>query len=263
MESAQGRQAPTVIPVAYVGEGLLRDCLVGVAPDYGIRLHTVSNDIGEAIRAVEHLHLAACIVELPIKGEDTREAIGRLSLDGASEAPVIAIGRNGLDVGAEDVLQVGARGYITDRRSISELFEMVRKLAEGRIVKIAIDQWSGSPENSLDPHAKELVGRLTFKERDCIEYVVGADLPWKVIARCLGVTRHTLYNHIYRTYKKLEFPSGSGSVQKLRAFMETHGIYRVSDGGTWNWPEKDAGATDRTPAAHPIEVVADNRRRDL
>ena len=122
-------------------------------------------------------------------------------------------------------LEAGASAYLIKKTPPAEIIEAIRELMEGgspmspaiaRKVVQAFERPRGrSPE----------MDRLTASERGVLERLVRGDL-YKEIADELGISIHTVRNHIHHIYEKLQVKSREEAVKKLRGPRRWLGLAR-------------------------------------
>jgi DNA-binding NarL/FixJ family response regulator len=132
------------------------------------------------------------------------------------------------------VLAVGARGIFRKHEPPAQLLRAIEMVAMGEVFPSGalLHRWQMPPPQSapeVPPRRSREPGEgklssLTKRERQTIEAVVAdASAPAKVIAGRLGISEHTLRNHLTSIYSKLEVSGRLG----LQAFaMQQQGMGR-------------------------------------
>ena len=122
-------------------------------------------------------------------------------------------------------LEAGATGYLLKKTPPAEIIEAIRELVDGgspmspavaRKVVQAFERPRG-PSPGMD--------LLTASERGVLERLVRGDL-YKEIADELGISIHTVRNHIHHIYEKLQVKSREEAVRKVRGPRRWLGLAR-------------------------------------
>ncbi len=149
-----------------------------------------------AVIAAEQPHVVLLDVHLPGGGgaEVVRRAPGpRYLALSVSDAPADVI----------ELIQAGARGYVTKTISPPELADAVVRVHEGdavfspRLAGFVLDAFTQPPAE--DPE----LGALTPREREVLEHIARGYL-YKEIAARLGLSTRTVESHVAAVLRKLQ-----------------------------------------------------------
>jgi two-component system, NarL family, nitrate/nitrite response regulator NarL len=109
------------------------------------------------------------------------------------------------------LMAAGARGIFYKHQPPGQLLKALESAGHGahptpELPKAPIDTPPSSPAPRLQAALREdQLAALTRKERETVATVVAdASAPARVIAARLGISEHTLRNHLYSIYSKLE-----------------------------------------------------------
>lgn len=96
-------------------------------------------------------------------------------------------------------LSAGARAVLSKSAPLTKLMDAIRSASSGR-------PWNPpSIETRLEPVADDW-DALTARERD-VAGLVAQGLPYREVATRLGISEHTVKNHLRRIYDKLDISS--------------------------------------------------------
>ena len=111
-------------------------------------------------------------------------------------------------------LRAGASGYLLKRSAPEELLAAIRDVHNGGSpMSMEIARRVVSHFHQIQKPASE-VDQLTKREREILD-LLAQGLPYKQIADRLGLSSHTIHNHLKRIYGKLHVQSRTEAVVKF------------------------------------------------
>jgi len=207
---------------------LLRWALERLIESAGCEFAVVGSaaDAGEALRLAREAHpdLVLLGLEMPGVAEEVLPGLVKLG------RPRIIVLTASLDNAASDRAMIdGACGLLRSSDSPDTILKAMRKVhagelwldraASGRVFG-ALTKSKASP----DPIAAR-IGRLTVRERSIIAMLARlGGARHREIAGLLGVSEHTLRNHLSKIYAKLEL----GGHFELYLYAKRHGLDRAA-----------------------------------
>lgn len=155
------------------------------------------------------------LMDLGLPGRSGIEGIARLtSRSPGSKAIVLTIHEESDKV--FEAICAGASGYLLKPSAPEEILESVRRVQRGAapinayIGRKILDMFSRIPPPT-DAAGKDY--GLTDREREVLQHLVRG-LTMRQVADELGVSFHTVNNHVRNIYRKLQVSSRSGAVAK-------------------------------------------------
>lgn len=185
--------------------------------------------VGSATSIAEMLESQACrdadviVMDLDLGGEDSTKALADLTRTRHARV-LILTGARDMDAHRRAVM-AGARGVVRKEEPVDVLVKAIEKVHEGDVwvnralIGDIMDMLTGSKPAANPDDAK--ITSLTPKEQEVIAAVVrhrGAKSL--VIAEDLGISEHTLRNHLTVIYHKLEV---HGRLE-LYVYAKEHGL---------------------------------------
>lgn len=188
--------------------------LIGEQPD--MRCPIAVDACEEFLVALEHDPPPdVVLMDLGLPGRSGIEGIARLaSLAPSAKAIVLTIHEESDKV--FEAICAGASGYLLKPSDPEEILESVRGVQRGAapinpyIGRKILGMFSRVPPPAAE--AGEDYG-LTDREREVLEHLVKG-LTMRQVAEELGVSFHTINNHVRNIYRKLHVRSRSGAVAK-------------------------------------------------
>lgn len=182
-----------------------------------------ATNLEDALEQVPEAAPHVVLLDLDVGGRDGIEVIGRL----AQTARVLVLTGVRNTEAHDRAMLSGACGVITKETPAETILKAIEKAALGEIWldraatgRLFMELSHGRASSIQDPlHA------LTSRERQIVvEIASDASATTRAIATRLGITEHTLRNHLSSIYEKL----GLSTRVELWAFANRHGVARKS-----------------------------------
>ncbi len=195
---------------------------VFIVDDHALVRSGIRAELGDAVDVVGEADDVAGAVELIL--ERTPDVVlldvhmpgggGRAVLERVlGKAPTTAFLALSMSDAAEDVIdviQAGARGYVTKHISGPDLVDAITRIAEGdavfspRLAGFVLDAFAGpalgaAPAPTFDPE----IDQLTPRERQVLR-LIARGYAYKDIARELGISTKTVERHVSAVLRKLQ-----------------------------------------------------------
>ena len=195
---------------------------VFVVDDHALVRSGIRAELGEAVDVVGEADEVGAAIELIL--ERTPDVVlldvhmpgggGRAVLERVlPEAPAVAFLALSMSDAAEDVIdviQAGARGYVTKHISGPDLIDAILRIAEGdavfspRLAGFVLDAFADrtlgtAPTPTFDPE----LDQLTPRERQVLR-LIARGYAYKDIARELGISTKTVERHVSAVLHKLQ-----------------------------------------------------------
>lgn len=236
----------TTVPIAQAARAAAQGPIrVFVAEDHAITLWGLQRLIDAAqprMRVVgsastreqllNHAALAEAdvlVLDLDLAGESTAESLADLQRRCAGQVLVLT-GADDPDVHRQVVLK-GARGVLHKSESAQVILQAIEKVHAGEVwinrglLGEVLAQLTGRLPGppSEDPALRRIAG-LTARERDIVATMVRLSGAKQIaVAEALGMSEHTLRNHLTTIYSKL----GLHGRLELHIFASEHGLTRA------------------------------------
>lgn len=154
-------------------------------------------DLESALEAVRTARPDVALVELGLPGAEPEET-ARAMVRQPDVETVFLCAADDPDLAAA-ALAAGARAILSTNAALDNLVDAIRSAAAGR-------PWGpASAETRLQPPEDEWDG-LTPRERE-VAALVSQGMPYRGVATQLGISEHTVKNHLRRIYDKLDINS--------------------------------------------------------
>lgn len=173
------------------------------------RMHLTGSatSIAELLASPESREADVIVIDLDLGGQDSSDSFAKL-LDTYGAKVLVLTGARDLDAHRRAVL-AGARGVVRKEEPVDVLLRAIEKVHEGDVwvnralIGDIMNMLTGSKKAAAPDDAR--IATLTPKEIE----VIGAVVRHKgakslVIADDLGISEHTLRNHLTAIYHKLE-----------------------------------------------------------
>lgn len=225
-------------------------------------------DEAEAIATIDERSLDVVVVDAAVTEGNIAATVERVA-DALPRGGVVFIATLADRPPLADVIEAGARAYLSKEAALADLIGSVRAVSRGEVV---IPQPLVGPlvTDLLDRQrdqreAFEVLERLTRRERQVL-VLVGADLDNRTIARSLGISEGTARTHVQNVLGKL----GVHSRTAAAAFARRTDLLRTRQGARAGDPVgarhrsigsltvSDADGDGGSPPRAPISVGAPN-----
>jgi two-component system nitrate/nitrite response regulator NarL len=179
--------------------------------------------IDDACRICSETHPNVLVLDLDLGGDDGARAIPRLSANGHTAVLVLTGIRDPARHYA--AIMEGARGIVAKEEDAKVIAKAIRKVHAGEIwldrqgTQKVLSMLSRRPLPAPGSGLDALIAGLTAREREIIATLsANAAKPAKEVAALLGISGHTLRNHLTSIYDKL----GVSSRLALYDFAHKH-----------------------------------------
>ena len=207
-------------------------------------------DGDEAVALTKEIRPDVVLMDINMPGLNGLEATQMIK-DAAPDTRILVLTIHSDDEYVFQVLQAGASGYVlkdVDPANLAEAIRTVNKgqaylrspllekvleefgrLSQAQTETAAAVEWQSngrsssvlpSPARSRDDEGRSLLDRLTFREREILECIVGGQSN-KEIAATLMISEKTVKNHVSNILRKLELADRTQAA-----------IYALRRGGT-------------------------------
>jgi DNA-binding NarL/FixJ family response regulator len=177
--------------------------------------------IDDAVRLCAANPPDVVILDLDLGARNGAEAIPQLEAGGRTAVLVLTGVRDTEQ--HEAAIIAGAKGVVRKEAGAEIIVKAIRKVHEGEIwldrsaTHRLMSALRGRPSQRQDP----AIASLTSRERDIVvTLATHAGAPAKRIAALLGISEHTLRNHLASIYAKV----GVSSRLALYEFAQRHGL---------------------------------------
>jgi len=141
--------------------------------------------------AGQHPDLALCLLDLALKRENGLAALQHLK-EVAPDIAVVIVSAAEENATIRDCLDAGAMSFIPKSATPEQLTEALRQVLEGRVyLPMQIYDSAPAAQPNLTPRQLDVLGCLS------------RGLPTKSIARELGLSEHTVKDHLTSIYQAL------------------------------------------------------------
>ena len=166
------------------------------------------------------------LLDLDLAGSNSADALGELAQ--RSSAKVLVLTAEEDPAVYRAVVVSGARGVLHKSEPADRLLRAIEKVAAGeiwlnaRLMGEVLGQLTGrgAPRHEEDPNARRIAS-LTPREREIVVAIIRrAGDKLLAVADALGMSEHTLRNHLTTIYSKL----GVRGRLELHVFATAHGL---------------------------------------
>jgi two-component system, NarL family, nitrate/nitrite response regulator NarL len=187
----------------------------------------VATTIDEACRMCATCQPDVLILDLDLGGHNGADAIPQLIANGRTAVLVLTGARNP-ELHHAAVI-AGARGVVAKEAEAAVIVKAIQKVHAGEIwldrrsTQIILTTLASQPRVDPATPLEDLLAKLTPRERDVILALsTNAGAPAKEVAALLGISEHTLRNHLSSIYDKL----GVSTRLALYEFAQKHRLAR-------------------------------------
>ena len=167
----------------------------------------------QALSEIPHYPPDVVLMDINLPGASGIECVRRLKQAHPSIEFLMLTTYDDTDL-IYDALRAGASGYLLKRAAPEMLLESIREVHGGgspMSPEIARRVVSGFRENQAPASGLE---DLSAREREILDQLAEG-LPYKQIADRLGISPHTVHNHLRKIYGKLHVQSRTEAVVKF------------------------------------------------
>jgi DNA-binding NarL/FixJ family response regulator len=182
----------------------------------GMRCVATCTSAEQALAVLPALNPTVVLLDINLPGMSGVECIQKL-LELLPKALVVMVTIQSNITAIFQSMQAGAVGYLHKPVDADELIAAIHEVVDGGspmtmgIARQVVKAFKTIP--CADPQAGELAD-LSPREHDILRMLAEGGL-YKEIAEELGVSWHTVHNHIRRIYKKLHVRSRSQAINKF------------------------------------------------
>jgi DNA-binding NarL/FixJ family response regulator len=194
----------------------------------GMRVVGSATSSSEALKAVKELAPDVIILDIDLGTENGVQAIPDLLA--ACKAKILILTGVRDEAVHNSAILAGARGVVPKEARADIILAAIAKVHQGQFwldraatSRLLIEaSRKNAPGHGEDPEQRK-ISSLTAREREIIALIgIEAGATAKVIANHLGISEHTLRNHLTSIYEKLAVPNRLA----LFAFAHQHKLVR-------------------------------------
>lgn len=162
--------------------------------------------VDEAVEVIARERPEVVLLDVHMPGGGGRAVIEG-ALGAGSESAFLAVSVSDEPRDVIEVIQAGARGYVTKTIDPAELVDAVRRIRDGdavfspRLAGFVLDAFRGDGAEP-DPD----LGRLTPREREVLR-LIARGFAYKECARRLDISPKTVEHHVSSVLRKLQLTS--------------------------------------------------------
>ena len=163
-----------------------------------------AHDVDSAVAAIAATTPDVVLLDVHLPGGGGAEVI-RQSAAAAPDTRFLALSVSDAPADVIELIQAGARGYVTKTIATDELADAIDRVHEGdavfspRLAGFVLDAFTGSgAQPAVDPDLEA----LTPREREVLEHIARGYL-YKEVAHMLDVSVRTVESHVAAVLRKL------------------------------------------------------------
>ncbi len=165
-----------------------------------------AGDVDEAVAVIGATAPDVVLLDVHLPGGGGAEVLRRLG-DGRDAVRCLALSVSDAPADVIELIQHGARGYVTKTIAPGELAAAIVRVADGdavfspRLAGFVLDAFAGAPAAPVpeDP----ALASLTPREREILEHIARGYL-YKEVAAMLGLSVRTVESHVAAVLRKLQ-----------------------------------------------------------
>jgi DNA-binding NarL/FixJ family response regulator len=175
------------------------DALAAVLLQRGYEV-TIAGTVSETVEAVARGQPDMCLVDRHFAGEDSIEAIGKMTA-ASPGTKVLVLSADPDTDGIMAALSAGAAGFLHKTRGVTALTAAISRVLRGEVV-VDVPRATARPRPPGHDDAHRLAAYLTVREREILGLLIEG-LDTAAIARKLTVSRTTVRTHVQSVLTKL------------------------------------------------------------
>ena len=195
---------------------LLRDSLAGALGSRPDRFTVASAPPEETLQRLRAERWDVLLVDFSLSQPDLVRLVRRVCAEpGAAQVLLLGVDESAPEL--MDCIEAGARGALAFDATLEGLETAIDELRRGKVVfppAVASSMFSRLSELSVEHQRQQKLGalRLTSREMQILRLLASA-LPNKAIALELGLSIHTVKNHVHNILEKLQVETRSQAVE--------------------------------------------------
>lgn len=181
---------------------------------------TLARGAHEALRLVEAQPFDLALVDLQLGDGHGRDVIARLAQRQPGCAIVVSTIHDD-DENLFQALQTGAQGYLLKDHPIPWLATQLQGIAQGQpplspaIARRLLRHFRAPLPNAQTPRAPQSQEELSLREREVLG-LLAQGVRIADIGQILGISRHTVGDHVKNIYRKLDISSRAEAALQAR-----------------------------------------------